>query len=124
VVVENGDCGAVVAGTHRSPKQLLNKNWPCSYAPVSDLVLVDNMTIGEAHFVFSLGLFYFIWFWAESELTLLLVTRRSQPGAHVALEAHLPIWRCTFKVSSRREKYICILFISWYLHTYASKYYL
>ena len=42
----------------------------------------------------------------------------SQPGAHVPPGVHLPIWRGTFKVSDRREKYIYIPFPSKYLHIY------
>jgi len=41
-------------------------------------------------------------------------SRGSQPGVHVPLEVHLPIWRGTFEVSNRRGKYIYISFISKY----------
>jgi len=39
-------------------------------------------------------------------------SRGSQPGVHVLQRVHLPIRRGTFKVSSRREIYIYISFIS------------
>jgi len=47
----------------------------------------------------------------------------SQPGVHVALGAHLPIWRGAFKVSNRSENYIYILFISKYLYIYHEHYF-
>jgi len=44
--------------------------------------------------------------------------RGSQPGVHVPLGTHLLIWRDTFKVSSKRDKYIYMLFVYKYLYIY------
>jgi len=44
--------------------------------------------------------------------------RGSQPGVHVSPEVRFPVWRGTFKVGNRREKYIYMLFISKYLYKY------
>jgi len=46
----------------------------------------------------------------------MVYSRGSQSGVHVPLGVHLRIWRGTFKVSNRREIYICISFISKYLY--------
>jgi len=50
--------------------------------------------------------------------TVLYYTWGSQPGVHVPLGVHLPIRRCTFKVSNRREICIYISLISKYLYIY------
>ena len=44
-------------------------------------------------------------------------TGDSQPGVNVLLLVRLPIWRGTFKISNRREKYIYISWCIYYLFT-------
>jgi len=44
--------------------------------------------------------------------------RVSKPGVHFPPRVHLPIWRGIFEIGNRREKHICMLFISKYLYIF------